>query len=350
MSLEPKPARRQRGSLTIHDVARFAGVSPMTVSRVINGEKNVRDSTREAVNAAIRELNYAPNPAARSLAGADLVRIGLLYSNPSAAYLSEFLVGSLDQCSRGNIQLIVEKCDDERAELAATRLVASGVDGIILPPPLCDNAAVTRALAEANVPAVAVATGQPPADVSAVRIDDFAAAQAMTRHLIALGHRRIGFIKGHPNQTASRQRLEGHLAALAEAGLPAPDELLAQGYFTYRSGFEAAETLMALAPAVSAIFASNDDMAAAAIAVAHRRGLDVPRDLTVVGFDDSALATTVWPELTTIRQPIADMSRQAVILLADEIRSRRAGEKAQHPHALQDFTLIRRQSDGPPAA
>jgi LacI family transcriptional regulator len=346
--LEPKAARRQRSSLTIHDVARFAGVSPMTVSRVINGEKNVRESTREVVNAAIKELNYAPNPAARSLAGADLVRIGLLYSNPSAAYLSEFLVGSLDQCSRGNIQLIVEKCDDERAEMAATRLVAAGVDGIILPPPLCDNAAVISALAEANVPAVAVATGKPPADVSAVRIDDFAAAQAMTRHLIGLGHRRIGFIKGHPNQTASRQRLEGYLAALAEAELPEPGDLVAPGYFTYRSGFEAAEKLVALVPPVTAIFASNDDMAAASIAVAHRRGLDVPRDLTVVGFDDSALATTVWPELTTIRQPIAEMSRQAVTLLADEIRSRRAGEKAQHPHALQDYTLIRRQSDGPP--
>jgi len=348
MGLDPKPARRQRSSLTIHDVARFAGVSPMTVSRVINGEKNVRDSTRDAVNAAIRELNYAPNPAARSLAGADLVRIGLLYSNPSSAYLSEFLVGSLDQCSRGNIQLIVEKCDEESAETAATRLVAAGVDGIILPPPLCDFAGVTRALAEANIPAVAVATGRPPADVSAVRIDDFAAAQAMTRHLIGLGHRRIGFIVGHPNQTASRQRLEGHLAALAGAGLPAPDELVVQGYFTYRSGFEAAEKLLALNPPPTAIFASNDDMAAASVSVAHRRGLDVPRDLTVVGFDDSALATSVWPELTTIRQPIADMSRQAVTLLADEIRSRRAGEKAQHPHALQDFTLIRRQSDGPP--
>jgi len=346
--LEPKPARRQRGSLTIHDVARHAGVSPMTVSRVINGEKNVRDSTREAVNAAIRELNYAPNPAARSLAGADLVRIGLLYSNPSAAYLSEFLVGSLDQCSRANIQLIVEKCDEERAEAAAARLVASGVDGIILPPPLCDFADVTKALHEANIPAVAVATGKPPPDVSAVRIDDFGAAQAMTRHLIGLGHRRIGFIKGHPNQTASRQRHEGHLAALAEAGIAADPALVAQGYFTYRSGFEGAEMLLAVDPAPTAIFASNDDMAAATVAVAHRRGLDVPRDLTVVGFDDSALATTVWPELTTIRQPIADMSRQAVILLTDEIRSRRAGEKAQHPHALQAFALIRRESDGPP--
>lgn len=320
----------------------------MTVSRVINGEKNVRESTREAVNAAIKALNYAPNPAARSLAGADLIRIGLLYSNPSAAYLSEFLVGSLDQCSRSNIQLIVEKCDEGRAEEAAARLVASGVDGIILPPPLCDFADVTRALHEANTPAVAVATGSPPDDVSAVRIDDFAAAQTMTRRLIGLGHRRIGFIKGHPNQTASRQRHEGHLAALAEAGLPSAEELVAQGYFTYRSGFEAAERLLALKAPPTAIFASNDDMAAATIAAAHRAGLDVPRDLTVVGFDDSALATTVWPELTTIRQPIADMSRQAVTLLFDEIRSRRAGEKAQHPHALQAFALVERQSDGPP--
>ncbi len=347
--MEQKPARRQRTALTIHDVARYASVSPMTVSLVINGEKNVRESTREAVNTAIRDLNYQPNPAARSLAGADLVRIGLLYSNPSAAYLSEFLVGGLDQCSRSNVQLIVEKCDAEGGEVeAAAKLVASGVDGVILPPPLCDSAAVQRALAATNTPAVAVATGRPPANASAVRIDDFGAARAMTRHLIALGHRRIGFIKGHPNQTASGQRLEGHMAAIAEEGIDAPEALVEQGYFTYRSGLEAAERLLALTPPPTAIFASNDDMAAATVAVAHRRGLDVPRDLTVVGFDDSALATTIWPELTTIRQPIADMSRQAVTLLVDEIRSRRAGEEARHQHAQLDFILIRRQSDAAP--
>lgn len=345
---QPKAARRHRGALTIRDVARYTGVSPMTVSRVINGERKVRESTREAVNAAIKALNYVPNPAARSLAGADLVRIGLLYSNPSAAYLSEFLVGSLDQCSRSNIQLIVEKCDEPGAEAAAARIAALGVDGVILPPPLCDFAGVMLALQGANVPVVAVATGSPPDDVSAVRIDDFAAAQTMTRRLIELGHRRIGFIKGHPNQTASRRRYEGHLAALAEAGLTAPGDLVQQGYFTYRSGFEAAGRLLALAHPPTAIFACNDDMAAAAIAAANRAGLDVPGDLTVTGFDDSLLATTVWPELTTIRQPIADMSRQAVILLSDAIRNRRAGRAAPHAHAMQAFTLVHRQSDGPP--
>jgi LacI family transcriptional regulator len=350
--LESRTARRQRSALTIHDVARRAGVSPMTVSRVINGEKNVRDSTRELVNAAIRELNYAPNPAARSLAGAEFVRLGLIYSNPSAAYLSAFLVGSLDECSRGNSQLIVEKCDATPAseKAAAAKLAASGVDGIILPPPLCDSASVRRVLAEANIPAVAVATGRPPGDVSVVRIDDREAARAMTRRLIAHGHRRIGFVKGHPNQTASLQREQGYLAALAEAQIPAAEELVVQGYFTYRSGLDAAEKLLSLSHPPTAIFASNDDMAAGVVAVAHRRRLDVPKDLSVVGYDDTTLATTIWPELTTIRQPIAEMSREAVRLLIEEIRSRRAGEQPQHREALLPFKLVARDSDAAPGA
>ena len=170
----------------------------------------------------------------------------------------------------------------------------------------------------------------------------------MTRHLIALGHKRIGFIIGHPNQTASAPPPRQATAPrLAEAGLAPPGDLIAQGYFTYRSGFEAAERLLALEPPPTAIFASNDDMGAASVAVAHRRGLDVPRDLTVVGFDDSALATTVWPELTTIRQPIADMSRQAVRCWPTRSAAA-AREQAQHPHALQDFALIHRQSDAAP--
>ncbi|AGH50146.1 MULTISPECIES: LacI family DNA-binding transcriptional regulator [Sphingomonadales] len=344
-----KVSRRQGGAPTIADVAREAGVSPMTVSRVINGEKNVREATREAVNAAIAALNYAPNPAARSLAGADQIRIGLLYSNPSSAYLSEFLVGGLDQASRRNVQLVVEKCDLDRHEVeVAQRLVASGIDGIILPPPLCDSQAVLKVLADAGTPAVAVATGRVADNVSAVSIDDFEAAFAMTRHIVSLGHRRVGFIIGNPNQTASGRRLEGYRAALEAAGLPLADELITQGLFTYRSGLDAAERLLELAEPPSAIFASNDDMAAATVAVAHRRGLDVPGDLTVCGFDDTALATTIWPELTTIHQPITDMSRAAVELLVDEIKRRRGGEGEKHRRMLLDFTLVRRQSDAAP--
>jgi LacI family transcriptional regulator len=321
----------------------------MTVSRVINRKKNVKPETRERVETAIRKLNYSPNPAAASLARDDLVRIGLLYGNPSAAYLSEFLVGGLEECSRWNVQLVVEKCEPGADQnTVAEHLIANGIDGIILPPPLCDASSLIELLAETRTPAVAVATGSPAVSVSAVSIDDYRAAAAMTRHLIALGHQRIGFIIGHPNQTASGRRLEGYRAALAEARIPEIKELVTQGFFTYRSGLDAAELLLRLEEPPSAIFASNDDMAAAAVAVAHRHNLDVPADLTVCGFDDTALATTIWPELTTIRQPVAEMSRVAVRLLIDEIRRQRAGETEQHPHTLLDFALIRRQSDAAP--
>jgi LacI family transcriptional regulator, galactose operon repressor len=343
-----KPSRSGPGPSTIHDVAERAGVSPMTVSRVINGKQNVKAATRERVEAAIRALSYSPNPAATSLARDDVIRIGLLYGNPSAAYLSEFLVGGLEECSRRNVQLVVEKCEPGDENVAAEHLITGGIDGIILPPPLCDAAAVIGVLAKARTPAVAVATGSPASSVSAVSIDDYRAAAAMTQHLIALGHQRIGFIIGHPNQTASGRRLDGYRAALAEARIPEAPDLVAQGFFTYRSGLDAAELLLRLDEPPSAIFASNDDMAAAAVAVAHRHNLDVPADLTVCGFDDTALATTIWPELTTIRQPVAEMSRTAVRLLIDEIRRLRADEPEQHPHTLLDFTLVRRQSDAAP--
>ena len=346
--MKHKPGRSGHGPSTIHHVAERAGVSPMTVSRVINGKKNVKASTRARVEAAIRDLSYSPNPAATSLARDDLIRIGLLYGNPSAAYLSEFLVGGLEECSRRNVQLVVEQCEPGDENAVAEHLIESGIDGIILPPPLCDAASVIKVLAAAHTPAVAVATGSAADSLSAVSIDDYRAAAAMTRHLINLGHQRIGFIIGHPNQTASGRRLAGYRAALAEARIPEASELIAQGFFTYRSGLDAAETLLRLEEPPSAIFASNDDMAAAAVAVAHRHNLDVPADLTVCGFDDTALATTIWPELTTIRQPVAEMSRAAVRLVIDEIRRQRAGDPEQHPHTLLDFALIRRQSDAAP--
>lgn len=321
----------------------------MTVSRVINGASHVRPRARDAVNAAITALNYAPNRAARNLAGGGQVRVGLLYSNPSAAYLSEFLVGTLDQASRSDIQLIVEKCDPGGEEAAARHLMAGGIDGILLPPPLCDSKTLLALLAADKVTAVVVASGLPAKGVSAVSIDDFDAARTMTRHIVSLGHKRIGFIIGNPDQTASARRLDGYRAALAEEGIAVDEALIVQGLFSYRSGLEAAEKLLDLPVPPSAIFASNDDMAAAAVAVAHRRGLDVPGNLSVCGFDDTTLATAIWPELTTVHQPIADMSRAAVEILVSEIAARREGELRQSRRVVLDFTLVRRQSDGPPS-
>ncbi len=321
----------------------------MTVSRVINGEKNVKQSTREAVAAAVARLNYAPNLAARALAGSEQIRIGLIYSNPSAAYLSRFLLGSLEQARLAQVQLVIEKCDHDARdeETALLELIATGVDGVILSPPLSDSEQILQLLEDNKTLAVAVANWRIPFDISAVRIDDRAAAQAMTRHILALGHRRIGFILGTADQKASGQRLAGFQDAMAEAGIAVDEALIVQGQFSYRSGLTATENLLDLPARPTAIFAGNDDMAAAAIAVAHRRHINVPEDLTVCGFDDTDFAQSIWPELTTIHQPIASMARAAIDLLIEDIRAKRSGKSPLPRDIVLDYALIQRDSDGP---
>ncbi|MFN3945824.1 MAG: LacI family DNA-binding transcriptional regulator [Allosphingosinicella sp.] len=344
-------SRRRRGSITIQDVARAAGVSAMTVSRVMNGERNVRESTRAAVREAIDRLNYSPNTAARSLAAGEATHIGLLYANPSAAYLSQFLVGALAGARRAGCHLVLEACESETADgqAEATRgFVQSGVDGVILPPPLSESLPVHAELAAAETPVVTVAMGMPPAGRLNVRIDDFEAAREMTRHLLDLGHRNIGFILGHPNHVATGERMRGFCVALEEAGLDPAGAPTEQGYFTYRSGLVAAERLLARTPCPTAIFASNDDMAAAAVNVAHRKGLDVPRDVSIVGFDDTSPATTVWPELTTVRQPIAAMAEAALDLLLANIRSARSPGAPADTERVLEHELVLRESSAPP--
>lgn len=332
----------------ISDVARAAGVSPMTVSRVMNHVSGVKAATREAVMEAVERLGYTPNAAARSLARAGAGRLGILYSNPSASYLSEFLIGALEGVHRAGAQLLIEKCEpnaeSERAAIA--RLVAGGVVGVVLPPPHGESWAALGELQAHGLRAVAVAAGRFKSDALGVRIDDMAAAADMTRYLLELGHRRIGFIKGASNQTASAERLIGFETELAMAE-PTAECLVEAGEFTYRSGFEAAERLLSARRPPTAIFASNDDMAAAAIAVAHRRGLDVPGQLTVVGFDDTPLATAVWPSLTTIRQPIAEMAETAIRLLTETPPGREKDEDPPQEHLIA-HSLVIRESSGPP--
>ncbi len=346
-----RPSRRSRGTVTVQDVARVAGVSAMTVSRVINGGTNVRTATREAVLAAIEQLNYSPNSAARSLAAGSATQIGMLYANPSTAYLSHFLIGALAGTRHAGCHLVLEACEGEAAEeqAEATRqFAATPVEGVILPPPLCESAAVRDELEAAGIPWVAVAMGLPPKGVLNVRIDDAGAAAAMTRHLIELGHRRIGFIRGNPNQTSSAERHRGFVSAIEAAGLDMATMPVEQGYFTFRSGIDAAERLLDRADPPTAIFASNDDMAAAAVGVAHRRGLHVPQDLSVVGFDDTSLATTMWPALTTVRQPIAAMAEAALGLLLERLRVDRSGSDGALDEQVLDHELIVRESSGPP--
>jgi LacI family transcriptional regulator len=350
MAATNRPSRRSRGTVTIEDVARAAGVSAMTVSRVINKEKNVRDKTRARVLDAVQRLRYSPNMAARSLAAGDATHIGLLYSNPSAAYLSQFLVGALDGARKAGAHLVIEACegeeDSDQAQ-AARHISTADVEGVILPPPLSESVPILTELAKAKMPVVTVAMGKLYENALNVRIDDFEAAQEMTNYLIKLGHRRIALIKGHPQQIASAERERGFRAAVNAAGLDPSGIAVEQGYFTFRSGLEAAEKLLDFSNRPTAIFASNDDMAAAAVSVAHRRGLDVPNDISVVGFDDTAPATTVWPELTTIRQPVAAMADAALDLLLSALRGRRHGLPPVSAERVLEHELVIRESSGP---
>ncbi len=292
-------------------MAAYAGFAPMTVSRVINGESNVRQETREAVQAAIAKLKYSPNLAARTLAGAEQVRIGMLYSNPSAAFLSEFLVGSLEQARLSHVQLVVEKCDaDQHEDEVVRELLATGVDGIILPPPLCDSKRIHAVLRRPDALAVAVASAIPRAGLLAVRIDDHAAAVAMTRHILSLGHTRIGFIIGNPDQTASAQRLAGYKAALTEADIPMDNFADPPGTFYLSFGLKGGRAAVELWRSRRPLF-SPATMTWARPPWPSRIAITwmCPRDLTVCGFDDTEFSRSIWPELTTIRQPIADMAK-----------------------------------------
>ncbi len=302
---------------TIKDVSRLAGVSIKTVSRVLNNERYVQDATRRKVQDAIAALNFRPNIAARSLAGNRSFQIALVCDNPSPYYVYELQHGTRERCEHDGVRMIAQSYDrhSERLLPELEALIdTTSIDGLILTPPVTDRRDVHELLTRRGVRFVRVSPGEV-APSSAIFIDNFAAAQAMTGHLIALGHQSIGFIIGDPSYAASHQRLAGFRDTMAQAGLAVEGSLIGQGSFDFASGAAAAEAMLRLAAPPSAIFASNDDMAAGALAVAHRMNISVPGQLSVAGFGDDELASYVWPSLTTIRQPIREIGFQAADLL-----------------------------------
>lgn len=352
--LEPmKPTdgkrKRQRARATANDVARLAGVSQMTVSRVVNNDPAVRDKTRDAVQRAIEQLGYEPNKAARSLVSANPIRIGLLYSNPNSTFLSKMMIGVLDQARQSDTQVMVVTCDDGPEAVGTVKgLIDDGIDGMVLAPPLCDSRSLFAILRTAGIPAVTVGSRHNDDRISAVFMDDQAAAATMTRHLLSMGHRRIGFIVGDAEQTASLLRLNGFRDAIGASGLRFDESLVVHGEFSFRSGFEAAEILLDMPEPPTAILASNDDMAAGAISAARQYRIRIPEDLSVCGFDDSLMASQFWPPITTIHQPIGQMTRTAIEHLENNIRRIRADSPIQHRRIEMDFYLAKRESDAPP--
>jgi LacI family transcriptional regulator len=308
--------------VTIKDVSKAAGVSIKTVSRVLNKERYVRDDTRERVEAAVAALKFSPSIAARTLAGSKSFQIALIYDNHSPYYIHAIQEGVWTRCREAGVRMLAQPADVASPDIAQAvggLIDETHVDGIILSSPVTDCAAVLDELEERGIPFVRISPGTNHALTSSVFMDDVQAADDMTTHLINLGHRIIGFIMGHPNHMASEQRLFGYKRALDRAGISFEPGLVRPGEFDFASGALAAESLLALPRRPSAIFASNDDMAAGVLAVAHRLGLAIPGDLSVGGFDDTALAQIVWPPLTTIRQPTRDLAYAAANLLFERV-------------------------------
>jgi len=332
--------------VTIEDVAELARVSIKTVSRVLNNESHVRSDTIERVRDAIRTLNYKPNPFARGLAGSRSFVVGLLYDNPSSSYVINVQLGALRVCDVHHYDLLIHPCnsDDPGLADALSQLVrTSKVDGFLLTPPISDSEAIVATLNAAGIPHVRVAPGDRSDPHGIVLTNDFDVSVEMTRYLASLGHRRIAFIQGQPGHLAQAERYHGFVQGMREAGLAVDARLVSQGYNTFDSGIRCAEDLLALPDRPTAIFAANDEMAVGAMRVARLRGLDVPGELSVAGFDDAPIAEQIYPSLTTIRQPVRSMASAATELLLSQLR----GNGGSMAGPVIPSSLQIRESTGP---
>lgn len=305
----------------IHDVAELAGVSMKTVSRVLNREPNVADKTRARVLEAARELRYTPNLAARGLATSKSYLLALLYDNVTPSYVLKVQQGATDVCQAAGYHLIVHPLRNSMAltqEDAAAALERLPVDGVILTSPLSDNPAILAALNQLKIRFTALGSSLIKRDMSlenmphrVIGIDNKRGAEDMTNFLIKSGHKNIGFVKGHENHLSAQLRFDGFKSAMARAGLPVRDEWVAQGDYSYTSGEVAARDIFSRPHRPTAIFAGNDDMAAGVMAIAGHMGISVPGELSIGGFDDSSIASIVWPRISTIRQPVKEMGAKA---------------------------------------
>lgn len=312
---------------TIEDVAELAGVSIKTVSRVVNREANVRETTRDKVDAAIARLNYRPNLSARNLASHRSHLIGLVYDDPaayeipSAGYVIRMQQGALSACKSADYELLIHPCNYRSKKIASdlkALIEQARPDGIVLAAPLSNISKVVRAINDTGTPVVRISPGTNRGQQYSVVTNDREICAEMTRYLASLGHRRIAFIKGDPGHKAVGSRFLGYKDGLEQSGLKFSENLVVSGDNSIGSGEAGALKLLKRKKPPTAIFAANDDMAAGVIRVANRLGIDVPGQLSVAGFDDIALAQQIVPALTTIRQPLAAMAEQATrAIIAD---------------------------------
>lgn len=308
-------------SSNIYDVALLAKVSAKTVSRVINNEPHVKAETVNKVKFAISALDYSPNSSARSLRSQRSYNLGLVYSNPSPYYITEIQDGMTTCCKGSSYDVLIHPCDYQSSKIVdevVSLITDKKVDGLVLTPPLTDLPELIQHLESINATFVCLSSIQPENRAS-IHCDERQSAKKITQYLISLGHQHIGFIKGHPDHGGSHERFLGFQDGLISRQIKLDEGLIKQGYFSLESGQECTYEMLKSDNIPTAIFASNDDMAVGAIITAQQIGFKVPNDISIAGFDDSPIASHIWPRLTTIRQPISMMAEQATRYLIDSL-------------------------------
>lgn len=327
---------------TIKDVAERAGVSLKTVSRVINNEPSVMQGTRTRVLHAIAELDYEPDQSARNLRSGTPFVVGLIYDNPNPYHIMGVQNGVLAACRETGFGLQIHPCDSS-SPMLAEELVEfvkrSRLAGLVLTAPMSERKDLVDALSSRGVRFVRIiaATEDPQDGHPCVFVDDRDAAYEITEHLIQLGHQRIGFLWGGPQHRSSGERYAGYEAALKDYGITLDKHLVVPGDYTFDDGFRGARRLLALREPPTAIFGSNDEIAAGVLAAAKSAGMNVPYDLSIAGFEDSPFSRQSWPALTTAKQATEDIARQAARLL---IAGLRQDAYDDHPTPLHNQGFI----------
>lgn len=333
--------------VTINDVAKKAAVSIKTVSRVINKEASVRQATRDKVQAAIDELHYQPNLAARSLAGTKSYNIAFIYDNPNAYYVIDMQNGILSECKKQGFELLIHPCNSKSENIKeelATMVTQSRVAGIVMTPPFSEMPEIVEPLSNLGVHIIRIVSGkeQPDELSPCVMIDDKEAAKNVTQHLIDLGHSCIGFLNGGMEHRSSHERLDGYREALSSNGIEINESLIVPGDYSFESGVDGANQLLDGDARPTAIFACNDEIAAGALFAARLKNISIPNQLSIIGFEDSPFSRQTWPKLSTAHQPNQTIAQHAASLLIAATRAQKL------PEDLEIFVpeLVVRDSTG----
>ncbi|TYK65875.1 LacI family DNA-binding transcriptional regulator [Colwellia echini] len=316
---------------TINDVAKQAGVSIKTVSRVMNNEASVRQSTRDKVQEVVAQLNYKPNLAARNLAGTKSYSVAYIYDNPNAYYIIDMQKGILSACKKQGFELLIHPCDSKDKDITEeviNMIKQSRIAGLVLTPPLSEMPDFVKALLDLDVKIVRIMSGDVAPDdlCPCVMVNDREAAQTITQHLIDLGHTDIAFIAGDAHHMSTIERYKGYRIALKESNIAFDESLLIEGEYSFDSGVSGAKQLMkpkGKGTRPTAIFSCNDEIAAGALFAARLMGVSIPDKLSIVGFENSPFSRQTWPKLTTADQPNNQIAEDATNLLLGLVRKQK---------------------------